>query len=310
MIADVAGLRRRGIAIMTAAGWLVMLILSGMSALYGQKALWAAAISALLNLLPTLCVFQNRTDRNARLIVGTMVALQPALVLFAVQGTAWEAGVDIYFLVALAVLTVLCDIRPMIVAGCIIGGHHAILAFAAPGWVVNGEAGLMRLMVHILAVVIIGSMLCWLSLRLGEVLRCIEQMRQHNDNQSALLQGKTEKLAKALDDVEQEREARARCEIAGTEQRRRDLSVFIAEFQNSIGSVIHSFSSTVRTLEHTTKSLSSIAHEKGARALGRAKWLARRKTQPRLPERWRAVLRNCGIVEFDRQYRCQCKPTG
>ncbi len=157
---DIHALRQRGIALVTVGGWLVVLTIALMAMTHGEDALYAAFVSALLNMIPTWCMLKGRTDRYARMAVGVMAALQPSLMLYVMQGSLWQIDMHLYIFVALASLTLLWDVRPIIAACAIVLLHHALLSFLAPSWVFWGGGGFVRVTIHAIATLMIGSVLC------------------------------------------------------------------------------------------------------------------------------------------------------
>ena len=108
-------LRLQGLRVLLFASWLWTLMLGVATLLLpgvhgGGQAL---ALSMLVNILPTLMLLQQRTDIVARLAMGTLAAVQPAIGLFLLSGHAWQMDGHMYFFVALAGLALLYDWRPI-----------------------------------------------------------------------------------------------------------------------------------------------------------------------------------------------------
>ncbi|WP_299192998.1 methyl-accepting chemotaxis protein [uncultured Erythrobacter sp.] len=263
MNANVEVLRRQGILLVTVCGWLTTLALCLMSIGFGENALVAAFASALFNALPSYCAWRKRTDPPARMVVALMAAIQPALLVYAMQGSLWQLDMHLYFLVALAALTLLCDIRAIIAACLLIAAHHAILSFAAPDWVFWGGGGLVRVMIHANAVLVIGSVLCWIGLGYRDVLRSMEEERAKSAEQAEKLKQASLTLEEALGRVEAEREASAKEREEVAARRRAEYAAVAEDFERSVNAVTHSVAATSQLMERTARSLTKLAEQAG-----------------------------------------------
>ena len=87
-----------------------------------------------------------------------------------------------YFFVALAALTVLCDWRPIALASVMIAVHHLLLDFYVPEWVVAGSGSFARVMVHVVAVVLQFSVLGYVTERLRRLTVRQAQSKAHSDD--------------------------------------------------------------------------------------------------------------------------------
>lgn len=160
---EVTLLRHRGMRILVAASWAVTLFIAIAAAIFtDNKALPVLALGTAANLLPTWMVVRGRTDGTARITVSTLAAIQPALGVYALSGDGWQMDAHMYFFVALAALTILCDWRAIIVASTLIAAHHLVLQFIAPAWVFYDGSGLGRVIFHAVAVVMQAAMLIYL----------------------------------------------------------------------------------------------------------------------------------------------------
>lgn len=160
---EVTLLRQRGMRILVATSWAATLFIVIASAVYAEsKALPVLMLGALANLLPTWMVERKRTDSAARITVSTLAAIIPALGVYALSGKSWQMDAHMYFFVALAALTILCDWRAIIAASALIAIHHLVLQFLAPAWVFYDGSGLGRVIFHAVAVVMQAAMLIYL----------------------------------------------------------------------------------------------------------------------------------------------------
>ena len=183
---EVDTLRQQGIKWIAAAGWGTTFAIGLLTLSMGQQALHACMVSALLNIVPSLHALQRRSDLAARLAVALMAALQPALLLYAMRGAAWQIDMHMYFFVGLALLTVLCDARPIVLAAVAIALHHLLLALVSPEWVFSGGGGIERVLVHALAVVLQAAALCFIAIRLHAILSHLADALMASENANVL----------------------------------------------------------------------------------------------------------------------------
>ena len=64
----------------------------------------------------------------------------PALGVYLLQGHAWQMDGHMYFFVALAALTVLCDWRPIVLASALIASEDKVMMTEAEGILSSADA--------------------------------------------------------------------------------------------------------------------------------------------------------------------------
>jgi methyl-accepting chemotaxis protein len=266
MIPEVKSLRTRGLQLLVAGGWLVVLIECLMIPSLGKYALDAAIVSVLLNLLPTWCMLQGRVDRHARMIVGVAAAMQPALLVFATQGTLWQIDMHLSFFVALVAMTLLCDIRPIIYACAFILLHHGTLTYVAPDWVFANGIGAERVAIHSIAAALIGVCLCFFGIEYGRVLRRSEHARIEGERQSQENLETNAKLEAAIAQIEAEQEARTQALEAASRERKAEFERVAQEFEGTVNAVTRSVASTAQLLEDAAGQLKLISDATGNEA--------------------------------------------
>jgi len=267
MITDITDLRRRGVIIVATGGWLVVLSLLILT-IGGEtpNAGFALSFSAALNLLPTWCAFRGRTDRYARATIGAMAALQPALLIFAMEGSIWQVDLHLYFFVALAALTLMWDIRPILLACGLIALHHAVLAMVAPEWVFQGGGDVVRVLIHALATAMLGLLLCWITVCIANLTRNIKQSRNKSEAQAKELAKTSQSLQEALAKLEDEKQKRAEAQAAANHIREVEHIRIASEFENTVSDVTHAVAATATMLERSARELKAIASETGQEA--------------------------------------------
>lgn len=259
MLSQVDILRSKGVQWIAIAGWGATLALAILYFPMGEHALTAGAVSILLNLVPTYAAIRKRYDAAARLSVALMAAMQPALLLYALRGAAWQIDMHMYFFVALAMLTILCDMRPILLAAAAIALHHLVLSFASPEWVFSGGGGIERVLIHALAVVLQAGALCYIAhhlyqllSRLGEALNASEEAARE--------------AQEALEIAESERIRAGQLETQQAEVRRADLLRISGEFEQSIAEVIAAVAQSAKSLDEAMISLDGSVRDTGRQA--------------------------------------------
>lgn len=256
---EIDNLRRKGVLWITFAGWATTLAMATLIPAMGQQAVQACLISALLNAIPSLCAWRGRFDTSARAAVALMAALQPALLLYAMRGAAWQIDMHMYFFVALATLAILCDIRPILLAAVAVALHHLVLAFAAPDWVFSGGGGIERVLIHALAVVLQASVLCFIAATLHSLIARLG---------TALEEAETAALAAtdALRMAETERDERSRLENGQAIRRREDMLRIAHDFESSVSEVTAAVAKSALALDEAMSSLDENARDTGRQA--------------------------------------------
>lgn len=260
IIDEIDALRRRGVVWITLAGWATTCVLAMVALSLGTFAWTACFASILANLAPSLCAAQRRSDAWARIVVALMAAVQPALLLYAMRGGAWQLDMHMFFFVALASLSILCDIRPIIFASALIALHHLVLSYLAPSWVFSGGGGIGRVAVHALAVTLQASILSAIAIGLTATLRRLGTAR---DEMALLAQTAHDSLAKA----QSERELREQLQRDQVAARRAELLELGEAFECTVSRVSAALADTAQLLDDTTESLDTIARATGDQAL-------------------------------------------
>jgi len=239
-------LRARGILILVLAAWCGAVWLVGM-ALYLQtgKTTLTAGLVLATNIAPTWMAIRGRFDQTARLTCATLAALYPAIGVYLLAGHGWQIDGHMYFFVALAALTVLCDWRPIALASALIAVHHLALDFIAPTWVFSGSGTFLRVMVHAVAVGLQFAVLAYITERLRRLTHRQEKARHLADTLASEAQGDRAKLERALHDLQEaqarenaERDRRLANEAASEERRRADMHVIADQFEQSVIAIV------------------------------------------------------------------------
>ena len=263
---ELAALRLRGMRILALGGWacVAALLLIGF-ALGATGTIMAALVAAIANIVPTMLVLKGRTDAQARLCIGTLAAIHPALGVYLLNGNPWQMDGHMYFFVALGALAVLCDWRPIVLASGLIAVHHLILSILSPHWVFDGDGDFRRVIVHAVAVVLEAAVLSYLAESHRRLLIRQSQARTDSEQAKENAERDRERAEAALDAARAaegrengERVRRELLEQNMADQRRTELFALADGFQNSIAGIVEAVGSASAKLEESAQLLDTI----------------------------------------------------
>lgn len=282
---DLASLRARGMTWLVACAWAVAALLPLLALLIGAEGGIAAGLAAAaVTLLPTAMVLRGRHDGIARLTVGTIAATHPALLVFLLRDHQWQMDMHMYFFVALAALTVLCDWRPILLASALIALHHLLLEYVMPSWVFTGQGNVVRVAIHALAVILQCLVLTYVTRQLKRLLERMEAARVTSDrlaNEATTARGIAEAAMRGAHEAQAQAEAaldaaalaersaaaeRARheaAERAAARQREQDLLALAEQFEGSVRAMVLSLGDAAGQLDGSAGALNALAHASG-----------------------------------------------
>ena len=260
-------LRRRGVEILVAVSWLTTAVLLVYGLASGSDHAFPLLFAGCLaNLAPSVMLFRRRHDESARLVVGTLAAIQPALGVFALSGHPWQMDAHMYFFVALAALTILCDWRPIALASALVAVHHIFLEVIAPAWVFAGAGNLGRVVFHAIAVLLQLAILGYISVRLRALVEGQAEARAESDRLAAVADTRRCEAEAALAAM-RAAEARAADERARREAternagiaRRGEMLALAEGFQQSVAQIVGGVSAAADDLDHSARTLHALA---------------------------------------------------
>ncbi len=260
-------LHQRGVVILVTAAWIWTLALQLVGLVIGGDLAWhALLIAALANAAPTLMAARGRHDDTARLLVGTLAAVHPALLVYLLSGHPWQMDGHMYFFVALAALTVMCDWRPIALASALIAAHHLALDLIQPGWVFTGTGNFGRVMVHAVAVILQLAVLSYLTVQLRRLLLRQAEARRDSERLAAEANQRRREAeeatvaARAAELVAaEERDRRQALERDAAARRRGDMLQLAQGFHNSVEAMIDSVGAASAELEELARGLAQLA---------------------------------------------------
>ncbi|MEM7779159.1 MAG: methyl-accepting chemotaxis protein [Pseudomonadota bacterium] len=259
-------LRMKSLEAITVGSWAITVSLTVMALVGGVFAWSAAIVSAAISMVPTLYAYFRRTDGAARITMSFVVAIQPTVLLFALQGSVWQMDMHLLLLIALTALVPLCDIRPIIAACAIILVHHALLAIFAPQWEFFGDSSADRILFHAAIFLIAGALMSWCSYSLHNAYRRLAELRCSSDDLAAELKKSEEALKIANSELETERENSARAKIEIMAARKAAYENVAAQFEQSVIAVTASVADTADLLQGSARSLKILADQAGQEA--------------------------------------------
>jgi hypothetical protein len=163
-------LRIRGVLILTMLGWTATSALLLLTLLFDfRNEMVPVAFSTALTIVPTYYALRERYDDGAGTVLGIMAGLQPAMLIYMLQGHPWQMEAHMFFFVGLAALTLVCDWKPIAVASGLIAVHHLLLGYFAPEWVFIGSSDFMRAMLQTLTVAMALGVLGPMMVHMGKL---------------------------------------------------------------------------------------------------------------------------------------------
>lgn len=272
-ISALGTLRRRGVILLAIMGWASLLAILFKGIAGGSFSWPVLAVGAASNLGPSLMALRHRHDAEARMIVGTLAAIMPALLVYGFKGDPWQMDAHMYFFVALASLAMLCDWRPIALASAMIAVHHLILELAAPAWVFDGGGNIGRVLFHGAAVAFQYTVLAYVASQLEALLEAQDQAVITSEKLAAEAEEARQRADKSLAAM---REAEAQAERARrdnrdmerrhAETRERELIDFASEFERSVAGIAVAIESAAIQLAASSTQLDDVSAAAGREA--------------------------------------------
>jgi methyl-accepting chemotaxis protein len=265
-------LRLRGVRLLTLIGWASTAALVLLTILFDlRNEVQAVMASALINLLPAWFSRQRRYDFQVGTILGVMAAVQPALLVYLLNGHPWQMEGHMYFFVGLAALTLLCDWRPIAVATTVISVHHLLLSYIAPEWVFIGSGDFARVMVHALAVGLVLGVLAPVMMNMGRLFVEQSEARQSSDLSAKAARDALAAAQAAEAHAESERAKRLGLERReNADARRGELLALASAFENSVAKVVQSVGAAAEQLEKAAGNMHRFANDAGRQSAAAA----------------------------------------
>lgn len=265
---EIDRLRRRGIEQLVIGSWGVVVVIFLLGFLLGTDREWMTLLlGAAANVAPTIVALRRRYDARARLIVGTLAAIHPALAVYALSDHPWQMDTHMYFFVALSALTLLYDWRPILLASGLIAVHHVVFQLALPAYVFEGGGDFGRVAFHAVAVVLEFAVLAYLTTQLVRLIEGQAEARAQSDRFAESATARRDDAEAALTAVRAaeareraERERREASERGASAERRREMLALATAFQESVAETVRDVTRAASDLDHSARSLNTLAH--------------------------------------------------
>ncbi len=267
-------LRVRAIRTLALVGWLCLpVLLIWGTAMGSPNTGLALAAAALGNVIPTWMALRRRHDGAARMSFAVLAALLPATYVYLLSGMTWQMDAHMYFFVALSMLAILCDWRPLALASVLIALHHLMLSYVLPAWVFENGATIGRVLFHALAVALQFAALTYLTTRTRGLIVAQDAAKIEGERLVAEAEAERGRAAAALAaaTAAEERSARERArrktaEARLAEERRSALIALADDFEQSVAGVAIAIEGAAATLEGSAATLTRIAADAGRQA--------------------------------------------
>jgi methyl-accepting chemotaxis protein len=253
-------LRRRGFAAWVAISWLAVALMTLTGALMGngtQAPIFV--VGCLINLIPTVMAVQGRYDKDARLSLGVPAAILPALLVFLLQGHAWQMDAHMYFFVSMAALIVVADWKPICLATVLTAIHHIVLERFAPGWVFAGSGNVGRVVFHAAAVILQFAVLAWMTNQLVRLFASQDAALTQSRVLAIEADGERRRAEEAMREATlaqrlaaDERRARETQAAKVAAERRGELVTLAGEFDRSVTTVVKAIGAAISQVEQAS----------------------------------------------------------
>ena len=262
---ELAKLRLRGIRQLVVFGQLCSAALLLLALVFNLQNEWATIVFSLaMNVLPTLYALRAGYNFQIGAMLGVNAAIQPALLVYMLQGHPWQMEGHMYFFVGLAALTLLCDWRPIAVAVGVIAAHHLLLSYLAPEWVFIGSGDFARVMVHALAVSMVLGVLGPVMIYMGRLFAEQSEAREASEQSAKSARDALAAAQAAEEHAETERARRKEAErLANLDARRQELLELAGAFETSVAKVVQSVSAAAEQLEKAAGNMHRFANDAG-----------------------------------------------
>jgi methyl-accepting chemotaxis protein len=166
MLTDLENHRLQANKFFVALLWLHVPLNFAIGLMIGSSWLVLTSASVLVAAAATATSAFGSNQRAVRCTMAAAYMVMISLLLAAMRGNPWQLDVHMYYFAALALVTIYCDWRAIVVGTATVAVHHLALNFVLPSLVFPGGTDLLRVLLH--AVILSGEAagLIWLSLKL------------------------------------------------------------------------------------------------------------------------------------------------
>ncbi|WP_174286908.1 methyl-accepting chemotaxis protein [Sphingomonas bacterium] len=261
-------LRRRGVRIWAAIGWLSLLfLLVGNTVVGARMGVPLFVIGCIVNIGPTIVALRGRHDAEARAMVGLPAAMIPAMLVFLLKGHPWQMDAHMYFFVGMAALVMLADWRPIALATVLTAVHHLSFEWLAPSWVFAGSGNMGRVLFHVVAVAFQFAALTVLTVHLERLFVAQAAALRHAQDMTGVAEEGRRQTMLALDqaraaeaDAARHRSERDAQTARVAVERRGELMILANEFERSVTTMVKRIGEATKRLEQSAVELEDVTN--------------------------------------------------
>ncbi|MEZ5934323.1 MAG: methyl-accepting chemotaxis protein [Alphaproteobacteria bacterium] len=118
-----------------------------------------------------------------------------SLILASFAGHPWQIDIHMYFFAALAITSVMCDWRAILVATVSVAVHHLVLNVVAPGLVFPGGSDFARVVLHAVILIAEAAALVWMIARIQSLIQNADVTITKQTEEAMTAAGTAEALA-------------------------------------------------------------------------------------------------------------------
>jgi len=175
MTNDLATLRRNAGLGLQALLWGHVLLTFGAALWVGADWLLPTLFMAILATCSTVAFRLDPLGQSSRLITAVALVGAPSLLLYVMRGQVWQLDIHMYYFALLAMLSVYCDWKVVLLAAVATALHHLSLNFLFPAAIYPGGSNFGRVVLHAVVVVLETGALAWLDIRLVQLFTTAER---------------------------------------------------------------------------------------------------------------------------------------
>jgi len=165
---ELAELRRKGALALITICWLWVAIIAGGWRM-ADSGIGPLAVALAISVIPTALVRSDAASAASRFALALSLPLYPAIMLWQWSSSAMMVDLHMSFFAALAMLAILADWRPVLLAATVTAVHHLLANFVAPTLVFPDGADLGRVALHAVIVVAETAVLFIIALRFEQL---------------------------------------------------------------------------------------------------------------------------------------------
>ena len=142
---------------------------------------------------------------SMRVLSGVALMTQVSLLVAAMSGHPWQIDMHMAYFAALAALVIYCDWTVIVAAAAAVAVHHLVLSFVLPAAVFPGSAGILRVLVHAVILVVEAGTLIWVTFSINHMFEANDKARQEAERAAGAAVRANSQAAQIRDHADTER---------------------------------------------------------------------------------------------------------